>query len=384
MSDLRVAIVHERFTEVGGSERVVEQLHALWPTATVHAAVVEPAALPPGLRDADVRPTPLQHLYQGGRGYAHLLPLLPSAMARVEVGDVDLVVCSHHAFANRVRPRPGVPVLSYTHTPARWMWEPDLRRTEGGSWAGRAGLAAFAATQRRADRAAGRRARRVVANSRHVAARVRRWWGCAAAVVAPPVDVGRYTPDPGVGREPFFLLAGRLVPYKRPEVAVAAAERAGVPLVVAGEGRARSAIEAVAGPRTTLLGAVCDDELLDLYRRCRALVFPGEEDFGIVPVEAQACGTPVVARRVGGVLDSVADGVTGTLYDAGPDEVGSLADVLRAFDPARFDAGTVRANAERFSPARFRAGVLANVATALGREPAAIRPQPAAEPAGAA
>jgi glycosyltransferase involved in cell wall biosynthesis len=145
------------------------------------------------------------------------------------------------------------------------------------------------------------------------------------------------------------------VPYKRPEVAVAAAARAGVRLVVAGEGRSRAAVEAAAGPGTELLGEVDDATLVDLYRRCQALVFPGEEDFGIVPVEAQACGAPVLARRVGGVLDSVVDGVTGTLYDGGDDEVGALASALRHFDPSRFDPGAARANAERFSAPAFRA-----------------------------
>ncbi len=216
-------------------------------------------------------------------------------------------------------------------------------------------LRGFAATQGRPDRAAAQRVSTIVVNSRHVAARVRRWWGRAAEVVPPPVDVHHYTPDPGVAREPFFLLAGRLVPYKRPEVAVAAAVLAGVRLVVAGEGRTGSAVEAAAGPGVELLGKVDDATLLDLYRRCQALVFPGEEDFGIVPVETQVCGTPVLARAIGGVLDTVVDGVTGTLYRTSSprDEVEALADVLRGFRADRFDPGPIREHAERFSPEAF-------------------------------
>ena len=363
MSDARrVAIVHERFTELGGSEKVVEQLHALWPDAPVHTTVLDRSILPPGLRDADIRPSPLQRLYRGGRGYAHLLPLLPLAMARIDLSDVDLVVTSHHAFANRVRPPAGVPVVSYTHTPARWIWEPGMRTGEVGGRIGATGLAAFAATQRRPDAAAARRVRRLVVNSRHVAERARRWWGRDAVVVPPPVDVDRFTPDPAVAREDFFLLVGRLVPYKRPEVAVAAAHRAGVRLVVVGEGRSRAAVEAAAGPDTVLLGAVDDDRLGDLYRRCAALVFPGEEDFGIVPVEAQACGAPVIARGVGGVRDSVIDGVTGVLTEPGSgDGIDALAAALRAFDPARFDSTVIRRHAEGFSPAAFRTRFAAEV-----------------------
>ena len=363
MSRVRVAIVHERFTELGGSERVVEQMHELWPTAPIHAAVVDRDALPDGLRDADIRPTKLQRLYRGGRGYAHLLPLLPAAMRSIDLSGADVVVTSHHAFANRVRPPAGVPVVSYTHTPARWIWEPAMLADEIGGRVARVGLRGFAAGQRRFDRAAAARLAAVVANSTHVAARVQRWWGRTATVVHPPVGVDFHTPDPAVAREDFFLLAGRLVPYKRPEVAVAAARAAGVRLVVAGDGRSRPAVEAAAGPGIEILGAVDDLTLRDLFRRCRALVFPGEEDFGIVPVEAQACGAPVIAWRGGGVLDSVVDGVTGLLYpDPGPE---GLRKALCAFDPEDYQSDTIRANAEAFAPARFRENVLAVVRARL-------------------
>lgn len=362
MNGPRVAIVHERFTEPGGSERVVEQLHTLWPEAAIHAGLVDRAALPPGLAGADVRPSELQRLYRGGRRYAHLLPLLPAAMARLDVSDADVVIASHHAFANRVRPRPGALLISYTHTPARWMWEPGFLSDEAGR-AGRLFLRTFARTQRPADVAAAGRAKLIVANSRHVADRIERWWGREATVVAPPVDIGRCTPDPSVEREDFFLYAGRLVPYKRPHVAAAAARRSGTKLVVVGEGRMRAAVEAAGGASVEMLGHVDDDTLVGLYRRCRALVMPGEEDFGIIPVEAQACGAPVLARGVGGVRDSVVPGVTGTLYPPvdGAGEVDALAHAMGAFDAASFDSGAVRAHAEGFSPETFRAGFLAAV-----------------------
>ncbi|HEY7134577.1 MAG TPA: glycosyltransferase [Acidimicrobiia bacterium] len=364
---MKVAIVHERFTELGGAERVVEAMHEIWPGATIHAPLVDRAALPAGLRDADVRTTPLQRLYRGGPGYAHLLPLLPLAMARIDLSGVDLVVTSHHAFANRVRPPAGVPMVSYTHTPARWMWEPAMRAKEIGGPVGRAGLAAFAATQRGPDAAAAARLTAIVANSRHVVARVGRWWGRDATVVAPPADVHRYTPDPAVAREDFFLFAGRLAPYKRADLAATAARAAGARLVVAGEGRGRRELEEMRWPGLELLGRVDDATLLDLYRRCRALVFPHEEDFGIVPVEAQACGTPVVALGYGGALDTVVDGVTGVLFhaDRPGGEAGALAEVLRSFDDARFDPEVVRAHAMTFSSDAFRARFAAKVEEAL-------------------
>jgi glycosyltransferase involved in cell wall biosynthesis len=354
----RVAIVHERFTEHGGSELVVEQLARMWPDATIHAPIVDPAAVPAGLAGHLVRGTWLDRLYRprGNAGYAHLLPLLPLAVRSIDVGDADLVLVSHHTFANRVRVRPGVPVVSYTHTPARWMWDRRLREMELGP-VGRPVLAAYAATQRRPDRAAAQRLDTVVVNSHHVADRVRRWWERDdATVIPPPVDVDRFRPGPESEREPFFLVAGRLVPYKEPAVAVAAARRAGVRLVVAGDGRSRAEVDAAAGPGVDVLGAVDDATLVDLFRRCLALVFPGEEDFGIVPVEAMACGTPVIAHAVGGVLDSVDDGVTGVLYrPPSPDaHVETLARAMTQFDPARYDRDVIRAHAERFAPSRFR------------------------------
>jgi len=352
----RVAIVHEKFTIDAGSERVVEQMHALWPDAPIFTSVCDPTTLAPGLRDADIRPVGwLQRLYRGGDHYAHLLPLMPLAHASHDLDGYDLVVTSHHAFANRVRVH-DVPVVSYTHTPARWIWDASMRADEPGGALGRAGLSAFAATQRRPDRAAAQRLNGIVANSREVAARVARWWGRDATIVAPPVAVDHFTPDPAVSRGDWFLLAGRLVPYKHPEIAVLAARRAGVRLVVAGDGRARAAcVAAGAGDaHIDFVGAPDDATLVRLYRECRALVYPGREDFGIMPVEAQACGAPVIALGAGGALDTVVAGRTGVLYDPGADPVATLAAELARFDPDGFDAAAIVEHARAFAPDRFR------------------------------
>jgi glycosyltransferase involved in cell wall biosynthesis len=351
----RVAIVHEKFTVHAGSERVVEQLHALWPDAPIFTSVCDPAVLSPALAHADIRPVAtLQRLYRGGDHYAHLLPLLPAAARAHDLSGFDLVVSSHHAFANRVRPAPGAVHVSYTHTPARWMWEPRMRADEIGGPVGRFALGAFAATQRGADRRAAARLDGIVANSTAVKERVRRWWHRDATVVAPPVDTEFFCVDPAIEREPFFLSAGRLVPYKRPDVAVAAARAARARLVVVGEGRARPACERLAGAGIEFAGAVDDATLRDLYRRCLALVYPGEEDFGIVMAEAQACGAPVIALDAGGARDIVGEG-SGVRYSAGADPVVALADQLRGFAPDRFDPAAIAAGASRWSRSRFRA-----------------------------
>lgn len=362
--DVRVSLVHERLTEVGGSEAVVGQLAALCPGSTLFVPIADPALSIPGLRPVATSTSPLQRLYRGGDRYAHLLPLLPAAMRSADLGSIDIVVTSHHAFANRVRVPDGVPVVSYTHTPARWMWQKEMRAGEGGP-AGRAALRAFAATQRAADRRAAQRMDTIVATSQAVVGRVREWWGCDAVVVPPPVDVTFYVPAGDVVREDFFLMAGRLVPYKRPEVAVAAARRAGVRLVVAGDGRARAACERVAAPDTLFLGRVNDATLRDLFRRCRALVFPGHEDFGIVPVEAQACGAPVIALGIGGALDTVVAGLTGVLVSPRGDVVEGFRRALLELDAQRFDAHRIREHAQRFSAEAFRTNMAAVLDRAL-------------------
>ena len=364
---MRVALVHERITEVGGSERVVGELATLWPDARVHVPIADRSVHVPGLDDAGRIDTSwLQRFYRGGPSYSYLLPLLPAAMATTRI-DADVVLISHHAFANRVRVNDGALTISYTHTPGRWMWDAGMRRGEMGGRAGAIGLGAFAATQRRADRRAAQRMHTIVVNSTAVAERVEAWWGRDALVVHPPVDTTFHTLDATVEREPFFLLAGRLVPYKRPELAAAAAARAGVRLVVAGDGRARSAVEAAGGSATDVLGAVTDDVLRDLYRRCRALIFPGVEDFGIVPVEAMACGCPVIALDAGGARDTVISGVSGVRVTPGRDDVviDALADVLRTWDDSAFDPHTVRKHAETFSAEVFRTRISTVVANAL-------------------
>ncbi len=362
-----VAIVHERFTELGGSESVVRELTRVWPGARVVAPIADPAVVEAAGLDGRVTAGRLQRLYRGGPNYAHLVPLIPWSMARADLDGADLVITSHHAFANRVRADPDVPVISYTHTPARWLWDASMRGHEAGGRLGRAALGSFAATQRGADRRAAQRLAGVLANSRAVAGRVRRWWDRDSIVVPPPVDTDFYVPDPSVEREDFFLLAGRLVPYKRPELAIAAAESAGVRLIVAGDGRQRSRCEAEAGRHTELRGAVSRDELRELFRRCRALVFPGVEDFGIVPVEAQACGAPVIALGAGGAVDTVRDGVTGRLVEPGRDvEIRDrMAQAMARFDDAAFEPATVRTHAEQFSVEQFHRRVRDGVAAFL-------------------
>ncbi len=361
-----IALVHERFTEFAGSEQVVAQLAQMWPSATVSTPVVDPSVLPAELRGR-VTGTALSRMLRPGGGYAHLLPALPVAMRHLDLGRPDVVVASHHAFADQIVHATSAPVVAYVHSPARWVWDPQMRAGEIGGRIGGAGLAAFAAAYRSRDRAAARQLTTVLANSHAVAARIREWWGRDAAVVHPPVDTEWYTPSTSVPREDFFLLAGRLVPYKQPALAVRAARKAGVRLVVAGDGRSRAECEALAGPGTEFVGRVSDSELRSLFRRASAVLMPGVEDFGIVPVEAQACGTPVLATGAGGALDSVIPGRTGQLVEAGDDGLlDRWAAALAGFEPSQYDPAVIRRHAEGFSREVFRQRMDEQVTAVLG------------------
>ncbi|MGH9105878.1 MAG: glycosyltransferase [Acidimicrobiales bacterium] len=355
---MRVAIMHERFTEYGGSEKVVEELHRIWPQAQILTSVCDYGRLPGSLPPSLIRTSPLQYLYRGRGSHARFLPAIPLAIKSMRAPDVDVVISSHHAFANQLRlGKRRTRFVCYVHSPARWVWDPTMVRGEPGGRLGEAALRTFAAAYRPWDRAAAQRPDLIIANSSAVQQRVRSWWCRPSVVVHPPVDTEFYRPgDNRAPRDDFFLFAGRLVPYKRPEVAVAAANRTGLKLVVAGEGRLATGLERSAGPTVEMRGRLSDAELRGLYQRCRALVQPGIEDFGITAVEAQACGAPVIARAAGGALDTVIDGVTGHLYDTNGAEgqVSSLSRAMESFASETYRQHAIVDHAQQFGRARFR------------------------------
>lgn len=379
MNASRIAIVHERFTEFGGSELVVAEFMKTWPEAKVYAPITEPRCRQQVLQAAGrtedglhepISGTWLDEAYAltGRRSHAPLLPLVPGALRKLPLGnDVDAVLVSHHSFATQAALATEAPVVAYVHSPARWAWDRAFRDHEMASRAGRIALSALGMLARRGELRAAPHLSHVIANSHAVAERIRDWWGLPSTVISPPVRIDRFSPDPSIPREDFYLCAGRLVPYKRADLAIRAAQRANCRLVVLGEGRFRDHLEDIAGPETTFLGAASDEVLLDMYRRCRALLMPGVEDFGIVPVEAMACGTPVLALGEGGALDTVDPGVTGEHMQAGPDDavVEQLAALMREFNPADYDTGAIRAHACEFSPEAFRSRIADTVLGAV-------------------
>ena len=356
---MRIAIAHEWLVRYAGSERCVEQMLEEFPDATLLTTLIRRSALPETLRHA--QPSFLQALPGATDRHEWLLPLMPFAWAvRSVPDDVDAVVSSSHACAKGVRVPDGVPHVCYCYTPMRYAWDFESERerfppiVRGPA---RLAMGAF----RTWDRRTANMVSRFVAISTAVAERIRRSYDREAAVVHPPVRTDYFTP--GGERGGYFLYVGRLVSYKQPDLVVEAFAGLDHELIVVGEGHLEESLRRAAGPNVTFAGNVDDERLRDLYRGATALVYPANEDFGIVMVEANACGTPVIAAAEGGALDIVDPEVGGRLLET-PD-VRSIRAAVQ--DAARFeiDAGEVRRSAERFTPERFRAGFRAVVEEAV-------------------
>jgi len=362
---MRVALIHDWLTGLRGGERVLDELLAVWPDADVHTLVHVPGTTTARI-DARVRATsPLQRVPGAGRHWRKLLLLHPWAARRLRVEGYDLAISVHHAVAKAARIDPRTPHLCYCLTPMRYVW--DQADAYLGRGVRRAAAAPLVAALRRFDRAYAGPAQvdRYVAISRAVAERVQDRYGRPAAIVHPPVDTEAFQPD---GRPPddFYLLVSAFVPYKRDDLALAAFARLGRRLVVVGDGPGRAALARRAPRHVEFTGHVERAELVRLAARCRALVQPQEEDFGITALEVQAAGRPVIAFGRGGARDTVlplggppdaAARATGVWFDEQTPE--ALVRAVHRFEAAEgfFDPKAIRGHAERFSAPRFRAEI---------------------------
>ena len=321
----------------------------LFPQAEIFTSIYDPRPWPPQITERPVHTSFLDRIPRARQIYPKLLPLMNRAFESFDLSGFDLILSSNHSCAKNVISPPGALHVCYCHTPMRHAWEPRFLEGEMGR-AQRTLLAPLLARLRRQDLAASSRPDHYVANSSHVADRIRRFYGRDARVIHPPVDVAPLLARPRAEGD-YYLYLGRVIPYKRPDLAVAACERLGRRLIVAGGGRAADRLRDLAGPHTELRGEVSDEELRDLLAGARALLFPGEEDFGIVPVEAQAAGVPVIAYGVGGVRDSVIHGETGVLFDE--QSVDGLVRAIEKFEATPLAEECIRDNARRFGPERF-------------------------------
>ena len=368
----RTVIVHDWLTGSRGGEKVLDAICRLVPDAPILTLVSTPEALTGALAGRRVRTSLIQHLPFSATRYREYLPLFPAVIEQFDLDDVDLVISTSHCAAKAVVPTGRAVHVCYCHSPMRYAWD-QFPAYFGPARVGRLASAALRpvlAWLARWDAATAPRVTAFAANSRHVAGRIARYYNRDAAVLYPPVDTDFFTPGPDEGARGdhaadrgFALVVSALVPYKRIDIAIEAAAQAGWPLTIVGTGPDDKRLRAMAGPSVTFLGHVDLETLRDLYRRAGALILPGEEDFGIAPVEALACGCPVVALARGGATETVDDGVTGLLVS----ELSAPAFAAALQQISRLPAGAAgrRQRALRFAPAAFEAGFAALVARTL-------------------
>ncbi len=346
----RVALAHEYFAQWGGAERVTRALHEEWPDAPVYTLFIEPRHRA-ALAGWDVRTSWLQSLPLANGRHRLLLPLLPRAVESLRVAPADVVVSSSSAFIKGLPLSDGTRHVCYCHSPTRYLWDStDSYLAEEVPLPLRPIVRPLLERLREWDRAAARGVHRFVANSRTVRERIRRYYAREAEVVHPPIDVAAYSLRDE--RDDFYLVVSRLVAYKHLDVAVRAFNELGTRLKIVGEGRDRRRLERIAGENVEFLGRQPDAQLRELLAVSRGLVFPAEDDFGIVCVEALASGRPVVALARGGATEIVEDGITGILFD----EVtpAAVADAVRRAERTAFDGAALRRSAERFDAPVFR------------------------------
>ena len=354
---MKVALVHDYLNQMGGAERVVLALHELFPDAPLYTSIYDPKRVDPAFQKMDIRTSFMQKLPFVMKHHQPYLPFYPSAMEGLDLRGYDLVLSSSSAFGKGVIVKPETLHICYCHTPMRWCWNYNeyVEREQLGGMARR--LLPFLITWLRVwDQTSAMRVDHFIANSPVVAARIQKYYRRESVVIPPPVEASRFLFDPAAQPGDYFLVLSRLAPYKRIDLAIQACNRLQLPLVVIGSGRDEKQLKAMAGPTIRFLGRLSDSEVLEYIAHCRAFLFPGEEDFGITPLEVQAAGRPVIAYGAGGALASVVENVTGTFFHEQTAE--SLMAVLSSFDERQYHAQTIRNHALDFDKPRFQRRIL--------------------------
>ena len=351
----KIALVHDYFIQMGGAERVAAAMHESFPTAPIYTTVALPHRLPKELRGADIRTSAMQRLPGMEQRFRQYFMLYPFAVEHFDLSAFDLIFSSSSGYAKGVRRRSNAIHVCYCHTPMRWAWRyEDYVARENFGRVTRSLLPISLWGLRKWDLRAARQPNYYIANSRLVARRIKEIYGRDAFVIPPPVDVDRFQMSAHI--DDYYLVLSRLVPYKRIDLAIEACNRLGRRLVIIGDGPDRARLEKLAGPKTEFLGRQPDSRVSHYASRCRALLFTGEEDFGIVPLEVNAAGRPVIAFRGGGAMETVIDGVTGMFFDK-PTSA-SLEDAIEEFESRTWHQQTLRRHAEKFDRSVFAFRVL--------------------------
>jgi glycosyltransferase involved in cell wall biosynthesis len=359
VGDLRVALVHDFLLDVRGAERVFLELCDMWPQADIYTTVYDEDGTEGRFSERAVHTSFLQRLRPTARTFRPLLPFYPAAIESFDLTGYDLVVSSSSAWAHGVLCGDVATHVSYCHNPFRYAWN-DHQRTIARQQnpLTRMFLDQALARWRHWDRTAAQRTDHYVANSRTTQARIRAYFGRESAIVHPPVDTRRFSPGQVAD---YYAVVSELMPHKEIEIAVGAFNVLHLPLIVVGDGPDARRLRRLAGPTVQFAGRLSDDAVAEVLRRARALIVTAVEEFGIACVEAQASGRPVIARRGGGALETVAQGLTGCFWTGG---VAELVGAVRGFDAEAVDPSVCAANAARFDSSVFRRRMLEEVQAA--------------------
>ena len=361
---MKLALVHDWLNQVGGAEDVLEALVGSYPESPIYTSIYAPESLPAHYRGREIHKLWIDKLPFIHRHHQHFLPFYPLAWSQLRLSGFDVILSNKSGFCHGLRFDSDTLHICYCLTPTRYVWQLDdyLAGENFGRpvlWL----LKPLTQLLRRWDYAAARRVSHFIAISSAVKERIARIYDHDSDVIYPPVDTGRFQPAPATAIQDYYLVVSRLIPYKRIDLAVQAATELGLPLKIAGAGRDLERLRSLAGANVEFLGYVPDRELPALIAQCRALLFPGLEDFGITPVQAQAAGRPVIAYRGGGALDTVIPGVTGEFFDA--NTVESLNEVWRKFDAKAYNSDEIRQHALQFDADVFARRISSFVQQAL-------------------
>ena len=351
---MELVLVHDWLNQMGGAEAVLETLAQMYPRAPIYTSIYWRDEMPPAYLNWDIRPLWLNRAPRIYEKHQQYLPLYPLAWSALRLSRYQVVLSNKSGFCHGVRTRDkqrSALHVCYCLAPTRYVWTFDeYARSEGLSAALRLALKPLVAALRRWDYRAAQRVDHFIAISTEIQRRIQRYYRRDSEIIYPPVDLRRFAPQRDTGD--YYLIVSRLIPYKRIDLAIEAFNRLGLPLIIAGSGRDTARLEKLAQPNVRFLGRVPDADLPDLMARCKAFIFPGNEDFGITPVEAEASGRPVIAYGAGGALDTVIDGVTGVHF--AEQRVESIVAALERFNTLKFDPAAIRRHAETFSTETFK------------------------------
>lgn len=347
----KVAIIHDWLVNYGGAERVVEAFLEIYPDADIYTLVYDEKKMGTTFSKEKVKTTFIQKFPKATKIYTKLLPFMPYAFEELDLSEYDLVLSSSSCCAKGVITGPNTKHISYVHSPMRYAW--DLYH----DYKNRSGkltsffMSIFMKSLRQWDYTSSQRIDVILANSNYVAKRINKFWNRECEVVYPPVDIDRLSPN---GKEPedFYVVFSRFVPYKRIDLAIEACKKLNKKLVVIGDGEQRDYLKSLANDNITFTGRISDKEVKDYLQRCKAMIFCAEEDFGIIPLEAQACGRPVIAYGKGGALETVVDKVTGVFFKE--QSIESTVQGIMEFEKLRLDTQKIYEHAMKFSRERFK------------------------------